>query len=206
MITIGLTGGIGTGKSEVGRILQGLGASFIDADKLGHEAYVPNTEGWKKVVAAFGKDILKPDNEIDRAKLGAIVFNKPEAMKKLTDIVWPLIFGMIDERRAAMAKQGVKVGVLEAAVLIEAGWHTRVDEVWVTTANESTIIERLRTRNGLSKEAALARIHAQMPSAERVKHADVILENNGDLEALRQRVYNAWRTRIQNRIGDHVLS
>ncbi|HEY8490008.1 MAG TPA: dephospho-CoA kinase, partial [Dehalococcoidia bacterium] len=130
MITIGLTGGIASGKSTISRMLADRGAVIIDADRLGHEAYRPGTPAYRRVVEAFGPEIVGPNGEIDRAKLGARVFGNPEQMKRLTDIVWPAIRELARERIEAERRRGTRVVVLEAAVLVEAGWFDLVDEVW----------------------------------------------------------------------------
>ncbi len=131
MRVIGLTGGIAAGKSTIAQILAELGAVVIDADKVGHEAYRRGTEAWRALVAHFGDGILTPDGEIDRRKLGAIVFADPDQRKALQDIVWPRMKEMIRQRLAELRAAGVQVAVIEAAVLIEAGWTDLVDEVWV---------------------------------------------------------------------------
>ncbi|MBM3946306.1 MAG: dephospho-CoA kinase [SAR202 cluster bacterium] len=206
MITIGLTGGIGTGKSSVAGILQELGAAIVDADKLGHEAYVPNTDGWRAVVEAFGRDILTPNNEIDRRKLGGIVFSDPAHLAKLNSIMHPRIKAMAVERFKQLAAQGTKVAVLEAAVLVEAKWTDIVDELWVTTADEDVCVRRVRARNNLPEGAVRARIRSQIPAAERLKYAQAAVANNGDLNELRRTVEQVWNKRILSRIGGHVHS
>ena len=119
MIVIGLTGGIGSGKSEAARMLQELGADVIDADRIGHEAYLPNTETWVAVVAEFGNEILQPTSEIDRKKLGAKVFSDPPAMARLSAIMHPRMYDMIEERIGRLRDQGMEVAVVEAALLVE---------------------------------------------------------------------------------------
>ena len=154
MLTIGLTGGIGSGKSAVAALLQQLGASIIDADRLGHEAYTPNSEAWRQVVAAFGEDILTTEGEIDRRKLGAIVFADPDQLARLNGIMHPLMATMVEQRKAQLKADGESVAVVEAAVLFEAGWDSLVDEVWTTNAPADAVVDRLRQRNGLSEEEA----------------------------------------------------
>ncbi len=206
MITIGLTGGIGAGKSAVAGLLHELGAAIVDADKLGHEAYLPNSEGWRAVVDAFGRDIVAPGGEIDRRKLGAIVFSDPAQLAKLNALMHPRIKAMAADRFKQLAAQGVKAAVLEAAVLIEAKWMDIVDQVWVVTADEDVCVQRVQARNNVPPDAVRSRIRAQMSAAERVKHAHVVVENNGDLAQLRQRVEHLWQTQILSRIGEHVHS
>jgi len=192
MKVIGLTGGIGSGKSAVSQFLQELGAVLIDADRVGHEAYQPNTDTWREVVAAFGEQILAPDNSIDRKKLGGIVFSSPESLARLNQIVHPRMYEMIKSQIEEYRQQGVDVVVLEAAILLEAGWNRLVDEVWVTAAPESTVVERTMERTGLPEEQILARIRSQMSSEERAQHADVVINNNGSLDELKAKVKELW--------------
>ncbi len=162
MKVIGLTGGIGTGKSIVSQFLAELGAVIIDADKAGHEAFKPNTEAWHEVVAAFGRQILAPSGEVDRKKLGEIVFSNPESLLQLNKIMHPQMRNMIKAQIEEYRRQGVDVVVLEAAILIEANWTPLVDEVWVTLAPESAVLKRLREQRGLEEKQTLARIRSQL--------------------------------------------
>jgi dephospho-CoA kinase len=192
MLVIGLTGGIGAGKTEVSKILRELGAAVINADLLGHEVYKPQTEGWREVVNQFGEGVLTPDGEVDRKKLGAIVFNDSEALKRLNAITHPRIYGMIEQQIRKLGEEGQEVAVVEAALLIEAGWKPLVSQVWVVTTSEEQALMRLRGRSNLSEDAARARIRSQMPQAERVKHADIVIDNRGSLAELRDQVMQAW--------------
>ena len=196
MKIIGLTGGIGSGKSTVAAFLAELGAQVIDADKIGHEVYAPGTRGWQQIVNAFGKDVLTADNKIDRAKLGKIVFTDPESMARLNKIMYPRITGLLKEKLAAMKKQAVKAAVVDATLLIESGFRPLVDEVWVTVAGQDTVIQRLKNRNGYSETESLGRIHAQRTHAERVKDADVIIDTNCSLDEVRAKVRELWQKRI----------
>lgn len=196
MLVIGLTGGIGTGKTEVSRILAALGAEIINADILGHQAYEPQTETWRQVVEAFGESILSETGEVDRRKLGPIVFADERALRRLNAIVHPRIRQMIVDRLDKLGAKDLGAVVVEAALFIEAGWTPLADEMWVTSAPEETVIERLRTRTGLDENAIRARIDSQMPQQERLKHADVIIENEGSLDTLRERVKRLWYERV----------
>ena len=200
MLTIGLTGGIGTGKSVVANLLVQQGASIIDADRLGHEAYTPHSEAWEAVVAAFGTDILTSEGEIDRRKLGGIVFADETQLERLNGIMHPLMAKMVEHRKAAFDTGGVAVTVVEAAVLFEAGWDSLVDEVWTTHASESTVVQRLFERNGLDEAEARKRINSQMSATERNRRSDVVVDNSGDLTALEQTVKNLWKTRIKGKV------
>lgn len=199
MLVIGLTGGIASGKSTVSQILKDLGATILDADKIGHEAYLPDTQTWKDVVTTFGEDILRPDREIDRAKLGALVFQGKENMKKLTDIMWPRMYDMVSERIEKQRSLGAEVMVVEAAVLFEAKWYPLADEVWVTVANERSVIERLIENKGLNEQQAQARIDAQMSTEERIKRSDVVINNDSGYNELGKTVIDIWKNRVDNR-------
>jgi dephospho-CoA kinase len=189
---IGLTGGIGSGKSTVSQYLKKLGAVIIDADKVGHEAFQPGTDTWREVVAAFGRDILTPNGEIDRKKLGAIVFNNPQALGQLNRIMHPKMRDMMKAQIDEYRRQGVAVVVLEAAILIEANWTPLVDEVWVTRATEAAVLERLKKQRGLAEEQTLARIRSQLSDEERLKHADVVITNEGNLEEIEAKIRELW--------------
>ena len=198
MIVIGLTGGILSGKSTISEMLAEKGAVIIDADKVGHEAYKPYTKTWQELVAAFGKGILKENDEIDRKKLGDIVFNNPEALAQLNRIVHPQMHSMMKEEIERLRSEGVDVVVLEAAVLIEANWTDLVDEVWVAVAPEEVVVKRLQNRGGLSEEQARARIRSQLPIEERAKYADVIIDTDCELAQVRAKVEELWQ-RLQKR-------
>ena len=176
---IGLTGGIASGKSTVAKTLQSWGAYVIDADKLGHRAYVKGTDAFHKVVAQFGEDVVGADGEVDRRALGAKVFGEGGSLKQLTDIVWPAIYDMAAvEIKQSLDSNPNTVVVLEAAVLIEAGWQSLVDEIWVTTVDPSIAIERASARDGVDADAVQARIDAQLSNAERTAEAVVVIDNS----------------------------
>ena len=201
MLVVGLTGGIGTGKSEVTRALASLGASIIDADRVGHEAYRPHQGIWQEVVQAFGEEILQPDGEVDRKALGAIVFSQPDARAKLNSIMHPWMAKEIERQIDQMRRDGVEVVVVEAALLIEAGWQRLVDELWVTTADEDEAARRVSRRSGLTEEQVRGRMATQMPVAEKIEQADVVIDNSGSLEELRRQVTREWNGRVKGRIA-----
>jgi dephospho-CoA kinase len=197
MKVIGLTGGIASGKSTVSQFLKELGAVTIDADKVGHEAFKPNTETWREVVDAFGKEILNPDGEIDRQKLGKIVFGDSQALTRLNQIVHPRIYALVKARIEDYRRQGVGLVVLEAPLLFEVDRPSlladEVDEVWVTVAPEAVVLRRLKNKTGLSEPQSLARIRSQLTSEERLKHADVVIDTDCGLDELKARVEKLWR-------------
>lgn len=203
MFVIGITGGIGTGKSEVTRLLRRWGAQVLDADKVGHEVYRPGTEGWRRVVEAFGPQVLDAEGRIDRRRLGSLVFRDPSALARLNAIVHPLMYRRMEECLRQMREEGVRVAVLEAAILLEAGWRPLVDEVWVVTAPEEAAVERAVRRTGLDPDSIRARIRAQMPQEERVRRADVVIDNSGDLERLQAQVRALWEERVRPRLERH---
>lgn len=191
---IGLTGGIGTGKSTVAAILAELGAQVIDADKIGHETYRPGSEGFARVAEAFGPGVVAPDGTIDRRALGALVFADAGARARLNAIVHPLIASEI-ARRLATARVG-SAGtpiVIEAAILVEAGWRSLVDQLWTVSAPRETAIARVMATRGLTRAQAEQRVEAQLPDAERRRVSDRVIENDGTLEELRAQVEKAWQ-------------
>ncbi len=190
---IGLTGGIASGKSTVASTLGTWGAYVIDADKLGHSAYISGTQAFTDVVAAFGGDIIGADGEVDRRSLGGKVFGNPDGLKKLTDIVWPAIMRMAEiEIANAKAKDPRRAVVLEAAVLIEAEWLGLVDQVWVTVVEPGIAIERASARDGVDATAVQARIDAQLSNEERIAKAHEVIHNSGDQDHLIEQIRPLW--------------
>ena len=192
---IGLTGGIASGKSTVAQLLGQLGVHVIDADKLGHNAYVSGSEAFDLVVSVFGGDTVGSDGEIDRKVLGTKVFGNAESLKKLTDIVWPAIKQMAAQEILSVKEQRPEqVIVLEAAVLFEAGWEDIVDEVWSTIVDREVAIERASSRDGTDRSQVQARIDAQISNEERKEKADRLIDNSGseaDLQAQVKQIWNA---------------
>jgi len=199
-LVIGLTGGIGTGKSEAARHLVTLGARLIDADVVGHEAYRPHAEAWRRVVEAFGEAILGPEGEIDRRALGAIVFSDPDQLARLNGIMHPLMTGMVQEKIDAFRETGSEAVVVEAALLFEAGWSSLVQEVWVTDSPVEVVVARLAQRNGMSEKEARRRIASQMSREERLERADFVIDNSKDVESMREAIDELWATRVKERI------
>ena len=198
MIKVGLTGGIGTGKSLVSDILNKLGAHVISGDALGHEAYLPGTKGFGQVVGAFGEEIVGDDGFVDRKKLGPIVFSDPANLDLLNSIMHPLIYEMIKDRIKAVS--GVPLIVVEAAVLIEANWQDLTDEIWLAKSNQEVVIERVQLRNNFTREEIIKRIQSQMSNDEREKHSDIVIDNNGTIEQLEEKVKTLWQSRVNGRV------
>jgi len=194
---IGLTGGIGAGKTTVAAILAGLGARVIDADRIGHEVYRPGSAGFARVVEAFGPAVVGADGAIDRRMLGALVFADPAARARLNALVHPLIAAEVGRRIAAARAEGFEGPlVVEAAVLLEAGWRPLVDRVWVVSARREDAILRIMATRGLAREEVERRLEAQMSDAERRRQADLVIENDGPPAALRAAVEEAWCTLV----------
>lgn len=192
MKVIGLTGGIGSGKSTVSRFLAQLGAVIVDADRVGHEALSTDSQVRRELLATFGWQVISPSGEVNRKKLGEIVFSNPESLSQLNQIMHPRMYDMVEAQLEEYRRQGVGVVVLEAPLLIEANWTSLVDEVWVTVASQSTVLRRLKEKLGLSEPEALVRIRSQLPSEERVKHADVIIDTDCSLDELKAKVKGLW--------------
>jgi len=190
---IGLTGGIGTGKSVVARILEEQGAVILDADRLGHEVYLPGMPAYDDIVAEFGPEVVAEDGKIDRKKLGPIVFSSPEKLARLNAITHPRMKEMMRERLAEAERAGSRIAVLEAALLFDAGWDDLTAEVWVTAVDAKTAALRTAERSGIPVEQVLERIQkVQMASDERVRRADIVIDTSGTLDDTRRRTLEAW--------------
>ncbi|MCX7912637.1 MAG: dephospho-CoA kinase [Dehalococcoidales bacterium] len=192
MKVIGLTGGIGTGKSTVGKFLAELGAEVFDLDKVGHEVLQKGSPAYEGLVRRFGREILGENGEIDRNRLSQFVFGDQKALEELNSIVHPVIDGIVIKRIEECRRRGVSVVVLEAAALIESRKTFLVDEIWVTTAPEDVVLRRLSERSGYSEAEARKRISAQLSQEERIRHADVVIDTNCSLEELKSRVRREW--------------
>jgi dephospho-CoA kinase len=192
MRKIGLTGTIGSGKSEAASVLSKLGAVVIEADALGHESYRKGAPAYRELVAEFGQQIVGAEGELDRKALGKIVFADPARRRRLEAIVWPRIREAISDRLERAQKAGTTAAVVDAAVLIEAGWDGLVDEVWAVEAPEAQVMERLRRRNGWSEEEARARTRAQLSNTARRARATLVIVNDGGHEEFERRVRAAW--------------
>lgn len=192
---VGLTGGIGAGKSSVATLLAELGARVIDADRIGHEVYRPGTEGHARVAETFGPGVVAADGTIDRRALGAIVFADRAALARLNAAVHPLIGAEIQRRIAAARADGdASPIVVEAAILLEAGWQPLFDRVWVVSTSPENALARVMASRGLTREEVERRLAAQMSDRDRRRLADLVIENDGSPAALRAEVEKAWRT------------
>eukprot|EP00752_Nemacystus_decipiens_P009226 g8241.t1 len=194
---VGLVGGIASGKSTVSKALAAeCGLEVIDADKLGHESYQPGTRCFGKLVDAFGSKIVAGDGTIDRRALGQAVFGNQSNMATLQGIVWPEIRLLAEQRIDGLAETGERAVVLEAAVLLEAGWDDMCDELWVVQVPPAVARARLMKRNGFSEEEADKRLASQpMTDQERAARAAVVLSNEGTEEELVAKVKETWASR-----------
>jgi dephospho-CoA kinase len=187
---IGLTGNIATGKSVVRRMLEHLGAYTIDADALTHRAYAKGAPGYQQVLDNFGKWLLNKDGEIDRSKLGNLVFNNPEAMSQLEDIAHPLV----RQATEILIKRSIQpVVVIEAIKLLEGDLRNVCDSIWVTNAPEEIQIERLIRKRGLNRDQAVERIHMQSAQGAKVAVANIVITNTGSYDSLWKQVNAAWK-------------
>jgi dephospho-CoA kinase len=192
MITVGLTGGIASGKSEVGRMLAAKGAHVVDADRVAWSVYDLGTEGYARVVETFGPEVVAGDGSIDRRKLGAIVFADPARLKQLTDIVWPLTGQALANIITTERESGRDILIVEAALLPEAGWKRLVDVVWLVRTSLERARERVMKRDNLTLEQTEVRLNARQPIDPSI--AELIIDNNGDLADLQRAVDEAWLT------------
>ncbi|MBC7264217.1 MAG: dephospho-CoA kinase [Chloroflexi bacterium] len=186
---IGLTGNIATGKSLVAGILNELGAEIIDADKLAHEVVQPGTEVYRQVVSIFGKCVIRSDGEIDRVKLGQIVFADPEAMRRLEKVIHPAVIARVQE---ILATTKATVVVIEAIKLLETGMDSICDAIWVVTSPREVQVQRLMEERGLTQQEAKLRIDAQPSQEEKILRADVVIDNGGTIAATRDQVSRLW--------------
>ncbi len=192
MLTVGLTGGIGSGKSTVSALLASYGAVVVDADVLAREVVAPGTPGLGAVLAAFGPAVLGPDGGLDRPALGAIVFGDPAQLARLNAIVHPLIAQLTAERFAAAAAAGASVVIHDVALLVENGLAGSYDEVVVVVAGPAAQLTRLVGLRGLTVDDARARMAAQASDEQRLAVATRVLHNDGPPEALEAQVQALW--------------
>jgi len=189
MLLVGLTGGIGSGKSQVAQMFKRLGAYLIDADELAHEAVRPDGPVLKRIVEAFGPEILNPDGTLDRAKLGRRVFEDAEKRELLNSIVHPYVFREEERRRKEIAQTDPKAIVLfDAALLIETGSYQLMDKVILVTINRRKQIGRVMKRDGITREEAVRRIEAQMPQSKKKNKADYIIDGGQPLPTIEDQV------------------
>ncbi|MCM2512487.1 dephospho-CoA kinase [Streptomyces griseoincarnatus] len=195
MLTVGLTGGIGAGKSEVSRLLVERGAVLIDADRIAREIVEPGTPGLAAVVEAFGEEILAEDGSLDRPRLGALVFSDPDKLATLNSIVHPLVGARSRELEEAAPEDAVVVH--DVPLLTENGLARLYDVVIVVDAGTGTQLDRLVRLRGMSEEDARARMAAQATREQRRAVADIVIDNDVPLDALERRVEEVWADLIR---------
>ena len=191
MLLVGLTGGIGSGKSTVARMLEKRGAVVFDADLLAREAVEPGTPGHAAVIERFGADVLAPGGELDREALASIVFADPSARRDLEGIVHPEVRRLFAEGAEAYRDTDVVV-VFSAPLLVETGMHTAFEILVVVSATVATQIERLMRQRGMSESSIRARIEAQAPLEDKAAVADFLVDNEGTLDELESQVDRLW--------------
>lgn len=193
MYIVGLTGGIASGKSHAAKYLVAKGAQTLNCDSLGHESYTKGSASYAKIVSTFGVDVLDANDEIDRRVLGPIVFSHPKEMDKLTAITWPAIRELINHKIQDLETDSAnQLLILEAAVLIEAGWFDLVDEVLVVHTPISSAITRIKSRDNLDSDQAQERINAQISNEERVNFANYTIENSGKISDFELALDTYW--------------
>jgi len=198
-LIVGLTGGIVGGKSTVASMLRDLGAKIVDADELGHSVMLPYRPAWKKIIRLFGKDILQNNLNIDREKLGKIVFTNQTLLKKLNEITHPEIIKLIKKEINLVRNKThnqEKILIIDAALIYEAKMDRLMDKIIVVYINEDEQIKRLIKRNNLSKEEASQRIKSQIPMKEKVKMADYVIDNSNSLDKTKKQVEKIWKNLV----------
>lgn len=190
---IGLTGGIGSGKSTVGAMLAELGAIVIDTDQVAREIVAPGQATLMEIVNYFGDEILLPDGSLDRKRLGAIIFADEQKRQILNQITHPAIKNVINQELAQIAqKQPSAIVVIEAPLLVEAGMMDMVDEVWLVTVEPEIQVKRVMERDGLDFDAAWQRVRSQLPSSAKMAFSDVVISTGQGLKELHQEIQKQW--------------
>lgn len=204
MITIGLTGGIASGKSTVSAELRQLGLPIFDADAEAHLAVVKGSEGLKQVIAALGSEYLTEAGELDRAKVAERIFHDKEALHNIEAIIHKIVWSRAEDFMADCRVRRVQAVVLDVPLLIECGWHKLVDTVWLVAVSRRQQVERAMLRSGMTESEVEARIEAQMSLAEKKKYADVVLDNSGTPEATMQAVHRELEKLLGGSSGDEA--
>ena len=197
MFKIGLTGGIASGKSTVLTYFKDKGIPYIDADIVAREEVEPGTEGLQAIVETFGSNVLHADGTLNREALGAIVFHNEEKRQLLNSCLKTHIRNRIMELTSQYEQGNTPILIYDIPLLIEGEWYTMMDEVWLVYVNETTQIERLMSRNGYTREDALARINSQMRLDDKRAYADIIVDNNGTPHDLTVQLNTIWNERIE---------
>ena len=189
---VGLTGGIGSGKSTVAKMLRERGIPVIDADAIARQVVEPGWPAYDEIAAAW-PEVVTADGRIDRKKLGAIVFSDPGSQARLQAITHPPIREQVAVQAAALEAAGHRLAFLEAALLVETGFYKQLDGLVVVSLSEEAQVERVMARDACLREGALARIRAQRPLADKIRVADHVIENSGSVEATRAQLAQILR-------------
>lgn len=193
MYRIGLTGGVGSGKSTVSSYMHELGIPVIDGDKLAREAVIPGSRAMAEMRKAFGPHIFLPDGSLNRLKMGEIVFNDEEKRQKLNSIIHPFIWHRTREELIRAQEEEFPVVVLDMPLLLEISWQLRVEEVWLVEVPLEVQIARVISRDGFTREQVMERIGKQMPTTNKMNYADVIIDNSRSVEDTRRQVREALK-------------
>jgi dephospho-CoA kinase len=198
-LLVGLTGGIATGKSTVTALLASPSVRVVDADALAREVVEPGTPAYARIVAEFGRDVLRPDGRLDRARVGQIVFPDPAKRKWLESVTHPVIRARFERIMADLEGQGFDgIVIWDAALLVESGGHKKMDKVVVVTTDPDTQLRRLMARDGSSEAAARARTASQMPLAVKARAGDYVIDNSGTREQTESRVREVYRALLED--------
>lgn len=191
-LVVGLTGGAATGKTTVAGMFQDLGAKVISADEVVHRMLERGSDVWRQVRQEFGEEVLTPDGNIDRVRLGDLVFREKGKRTRLEAIIHPPVIEYLQREAECFRESGQGVLILEIPLLIEVGALHLVDKVLVVTAEQESQISRLEKRYGIGREEAILRISSQLPLAEKVRHADWVISTEGTLDSTKKQVERVW--------------
>ena len=198
MFVIGLTGGIGSGKTEASEILAKFGAKTINADTFGHHIYKKSTKVWEQIVKEFGQTILDDNGDIVRSELAKLVFSSKSKLDKLNSICHPEIKNLVIKELNQFRLDEVDIVVIEAAILIEANWKDIVDEVWSIESKTSIIFNRVKKRDNINHQAIQSRMDSQIDNDTRSKHSDEVIANNGTIQELTNNLAEIWERKFIN--------
>ena len=195
MLAVGLTGGLASGKSFVGHALAEFGCHLIEADELGHQVLLKGAEAYDAVIGEFGREIVGEDGQIDRAKLGALVWNSPERLEKLSSLVHPPVIAREERMLAEIARNDPRaIVVVAAAILVETGRYTRFDRLIVVVCDREQQIARAMERGKSTREQVLARLDRQLPLEEKLRVADYVIDTSGAKEKTLEQVRTVYES------------
>lgn len=193
MYRIGLTGGVGSGKSTVSSYMKELGIPVIDGDKLAREAALPGSRTMDEIRRSFGRSVFNADGTLNRARMGEVVFTNDEKREKLNSIIHPYIWNRTEQKLIEEQDKGHNIVVLDMPLLLELSWQLRVEEVWIVRVPLEIQIQRVMARDGFTRQQVLERIHKQMPTGNKLNYATVVIDNSHSVEDTRKQVRQALR-------------